>query len=278
MDARLTAARRRWGVTVGDRLSGGFRSDVYAGSTVAGTEVVVKLPATAAEAAAEVAALTAWASTGAAVQLLDVDDDHHVLLLERVRPGTPLPQTGDVETARVAADLLARLHHAAPGPFPFHRLEEIYPGREARARTDLDHERRSRHETDRGQPGPERLDAARATVSDLCGTTPEVALLHGDGCAKNVLRRGGAHVMIDPMPHLGDPCADIGHIAADQPVATILDTARVIAASTGRDPHRARRWAAVWTVVQATQAWRADQDELDALLVCGEIDLLLRAR
>ncbi len=58
-----------------------------------GTEVVVKLAATREQARAEAAALTDWASTGAAARLIDADFDHNALLLEQIRPGRACPGT-----------------------------------------------------------------------------------------------------------------------------------------------------------------------------------------
>ena len=64
---------------------------MFACTTASGGEVVVKLTVTPTEARVEAAALAAWAQTQAAVQVIDVDFDHGALLLERIRPGTPLP-------------------------------------------------------------------------------------------------------------------------------------------------------------------------------------------
>ena len=83
---------------------------------------------------------------------------------------------------------------------------------------------------------------------------------------------------IDPIPTIGDPCADIGFFAAGHPpAATILHKAGAIAQLMGLDPKRAQRWAAVWTVLQACQAWRDDQSDLDAALSTAEFDHLIRA-
>jgi hypothetical protein len=44
--------------------------------------------------ASEARTLAFWRSTGAAIELLERDDDGFTLLLERARPGTPLLQSG----------------------------------------------------------------------------------------------------------------------------------------------------------------------------------------
>ncbi len=275
--SRLRACERRWGLQAGGRLGGGFRSDVFDCTTSTGSEVVVKLSATSEEARAEAAALTAWMPTRAAAQLIDVDGDLDALLLERVRPGTALSGGDGLAAVAVAADLLMRLHGAEPGGFCFPTLAESYPRLEDQARDDAAYERRTRGDPARGAAGLDRLGAAATTARELCASIERTVLLHGDFLRKNVLLRGTGYAAIDPMPRVGDPCADVGFFAADQPPATILDRAVLIAERMGVDQHRARRWAAVWTVLQAAQAWREDQRDLEGALTGQEFDDLLTA-
>jgi hypothetical protein len=54
--------------------------------------------------------------------------------------------------------------------------------------------------------------------------------------------------------------------ASDQPAASILETAESLAARLGLAPGRVVAWAVVWTVLQAAQAWRPDQEALDELV------------
>ena len=101
--SRIAACERRWHVTCGPPLEGGYRSLVVECTTAAGTEAVLKLTATKEEAETEAAALMAWRATGAAVQLLDVDLEQRALLLERIRPATPLPPGNDRAAIAVAS-------------------------------------------------------------------------------------------------------------------------------------------------------------------------------
>jgi hypothetical protein len=71
------------------------------------------------------------AHTGAAVPLIDADVSHGALL-ERIRPGTPLPGGDDPLSVEVAAGLLARLHQAAYGELTFPAIEDIYVAWRAR--------------------------------------------------------------------------------------------------------------------------------------------------
>ena len=274
---RLRACERRWRLEAGRRLDGGFRSEVFAAATADGGEVVVKLTVTPQEAQAEAAALAAWEHTRAAVRLLDMDVDHSALLLERIRPGSPLPGGDDPVAVAVAADLLPRLHQATPGPFPFRTLAEIYPQLQEQARADVDHERRTRGEPRRGHAGLARLDAARVAAMTLCATTARPVLLHGDFLGKNLLRTQTGYLAVDPIPRTGDPCSDVGFFAAGHPPAdTILQRAAAIAERMALDEHRARRWAVIWTVLQTCQAWRDDQQALDTAVTSDEFDRLLR--
>jgi len=262
---RLEASARRWELQPGEALAGGFRSHVFATTRRDGTEVVVKLVVTPSAGEAEVAALSAWSGSGAAVTLIDADGDNQALLLERVQPGTPLPPGDETVAVAVATELLAGLHRGQSS-FGFPTLEETYPAWEARARADCAYERQYRAEPSRGEAGLSRLGSARELAFSLSGSVPAPVLLHGDFCDKNLLWAGSCYLAIDPIPSIGDPCSDIGFFSAGHPSASgILARAAAIARRMGHDSDRAQRWAAIWTVMQATQAWRPDQAELDEL-------------
>jgi streptomycin 6-kinase len=108
----------------------------------------------------------------------------------------------------------------------------------------------------------------------LCAIAGRADLLHGDFVGKNLLRSGAGYVAIDPVPRIGDPCADAGFFAASHPPATtILQRAGAVAGHTGGQ--RALRWAAVWAVLQTCQAWREDQSDLEACLSSDQFEHLL---
>jgi streptomycin 6-kinase len=265
--SRLSACLLRWELRPGARLRGGARSEVLACTSAAGDEMVLKLAGTPGAARSEAAALTAWSGTGAAVRLLAADPGLGGLLLERIRPGTALPGFADAVAIPVAADLLGRLHQAAPGTNHFPALCDVYQRMEGQAREDARYEQRRRNDPARAVAGLRRLAAARAAALELCATTSAPVLLHGDFLDKNLLLAGDTYLAIDPIPSRGDPCADVGFFAAGHPPpSAILDRAGAIAARLGLDERRARRWAAVFTVLQVCSAWRDDQAELEAVL------------
>jgi aminoglycoside phosphotransferase (APT) family kinase protein len=111
----------------------------------------------------------------------------------------------------------------------------------------------------------------------LAATATRTSLVHGDFNSKNLLRaENGSYVAIDPLPHIGDPCLDIGLFAAYQPPARdIARRAAAIAELAGMDPERATRWAAVSAVGEACETWRDDSDELQAWVAGPECAALL---
>lgn len=276
LPSRLRACVGHWHLRLDSRLAGGFRSEVFACATSSGEEVVLKLTGTPEEARTEAAALGVWGGTGAAVHLIDAAVEHGALLLDRIRPGTPLPSDDDPVAIEVAADLLSKLHQVPPGSFPFHALEQTYMEAERGSREDAEYEQRTRRDPTLGVAGLQRLTAARAIAMQLCATTQRTVLLHGDFLDKNLLWNGTGYVAIDPIPRIGDPCSDIGEFAAEHPpVTAILSRAAAIAARMDLDQHRAQQWAAVWTVLLTSSAWRPDQADLEACLKSDAFERVL---
>jgi streptomycin 6-kinase len=237
---------------------------VYAVIRPGGTDAVLKLPATLAEARVEGAALRAWAGEGA-VALLDSDGDTGALLLERLRPGTPLPRGGE-GSVEIAAATLAALHRASYDGGAFRTLAGTFPDHEREVRDDLAHERRARGEPERALAAERALPAAGLLMERLAGDDSRRVLLHGDFLTKNLLLGADGYRAIDPLPRIGDPCADAAMFASGQPAAAVLDTAAALASSLALDVDRTVAWAVVWTVMVTVQAWRSDQAELDLLV------------
>jgi len=120
------------------------------------------------------------------------------------------------------------------------------------------------------------LGQSRVAALRLCSTARQTVLLHGDFLDKNLLFDSTHLVAIDPMPRVGDPCADIGDFAASHPPARhIRSTARALAGQLGCDPLRAERWAAIWAVGEACETWRSDSDELQEWVSSQEVERLL---
>lgn len=276
LPSRLRACLEHWHLQLDSRLTGGFRSEVFACTASSGDEVVLKLTGTPEEARGEATALGVWGGTGAVVHLMDANGEHGALLLERIRPATPLRADHDPLAIQVAFELLSKLHQVSPGNFPFPALEQTYMEGERSSREDAEYEQRTRGEPTRGVAGLQRLPAARAVAMQLCATTQRTVLLHGDFLDKNLLWNGVRYVAIDPVPRIGDPCSDVGEFAAEHlPATAILTRAAAIAARLDLDQHRAQQWAAIWTVLLTSSAWRPDQSELEACVASDAFARLL---
>lgn len=283
---RVRRAAAVWGLSVGEALTGGSRSAVFAAVDEAGRDLVLKLPAPRAgdtrPAADEAAALSIWSSSRAAVTLVDATAD--ALLLVRARPGRAWPWSPTAspdEVVSVAAELLSRLWAQPAGAHRLPTLVEVYPQDERIARDDAAFEQRERSEPGRGVPGLLRLPAAAVAAEDLIGTCREQRLLHGDFITKNLVsddRSSTGWVALDPLPRTGDPAAEVAAFAAYHPAELVLPTAEALARRLDVDPYRALRWAAVWTVHQTAQAWRDDQEQLEDLVASPTLADLLAVR
>lgn len=279
LGSRIRSAAKQWNLAVGEKLGGGARSAVFAATDGAGRDLVLKLPGPRADtgevAAAEAAALAGWADTGAAVALVDATAD--ALLLIRARPGHPSPWRPKVSldrTVDLAGELLLRLWSAPLSSYRYSALAEAYREDERIARVDAALERRRHSDPERGAPGVRRLPAAAAAAERLISSAALTTLLHGDFITRNLLSDATSPigwVALDPQPVIGDPAAEVGAFAAYHPVELIMP----LAVRVGLEPQRALRWAAIWTVHQAAQAWRGDQETLESLVSSPVVTALL---
>ncbi|WP_329791738.1 aminoglycoside phosphotransferase family protein [Lentzea sp. DG1S-22] len=171
--AELTA---RWDLTLAEHVPGGT------GATFLCTGAVLKLTPDLGVAALEARALTAWARTGAVVDLLDTDLPRGALLLERIHPGTPA-----TDPARV----VPHLHDAPPEGFPplLARVDFLFE-------TLLPRRTGTYYATEHRR--------ARKLAQD--NVTP--VLLHGDMHPGNVLQGPHGPRAIDPRACVGDPAVD----------------------------------------------------------------------
>ena len=265
LQRRLAGCSSRWGLRVGERLSGGFSADVFACRNQDGTDLVLKLPTTAQQARTQAIALRAWAGHGA-VRLVDSADEFAALLLVRLFPGTPLPAGDDAFAIAVMAEVLGALHGVAIPAEPLPSMLVSFDGYLEDAVTN----------SDAGAAGLALLDASRGAAMRLCESTPRSVLLHGDPLDKNVLLSETGYVATDPIPRIGDPGSDVGFFAAGrQPCDDIIERARGLANALGVDAERSIRWAAIWAVGEACETWRADSDQLQAWIISAQVAELL---
>ena len=180
-----------------------------------GTQVVVKLVVTREEMRAEAAALTAWARTGAAARLIDTDFDHGALLLEQSRQGRA-HATGTTTQGPSRSPPACSARFTAPRSrrSPSRHRTRPLPGWTAGRAATRPTSNGPGTSRNAGDPASSDLPLAPAAATRLCHSPPRTVLLHGDFLAKNLLSNGTGYVAIDPIPNIGDPCADVGFFTA----------------------------------------------------------------
>lgn len=261
-----------WGIAVGPPLPGLTYNYVAPATRADGAPAVLKLGVPDREFASGAAALRAFDGQGA-VRLLEADLDRGALLLERAEPGTPLSDDPDEDRAnRVVAGVLRRLWRPAPVDEALIRVEE-WAGGFARLR-------RLFGGGTGPLPGPLVAEAERL-YADLCASTPERALLHGDLHHGNVLAaQREPWLAIDPKGLVGDPAYDAAALLRDRPgdllaepgprarMARRLD---LLAGALDLDRERLRAWglaqavlSAIWSIEDHGAGW-------EPALACAEV-------
>lgn len=173
------------------------------------------------EARDEIAGLRFW-DGDPTVRVLESDDAHWAMLLERCVPGTPLRERPEPEQDEVIAALLHRLWRVPP-PGMFRPLIEMID-RWADEATDLE---------------------AAAILRELAQSSDDEVLLATDLHAGNVLAAERERwLAIDPKPFVGDRCYDATQHLLN---CTRLDTdpyetVRRFADLLGVDSERVRLW------------------------------------
>lgn len=200
------------------------------------------------------------------VRLLEWDPSIGVILMERVRPGTPLDQWGDDEQqTSVAAGIARRMWKPAEDSPHLIRLEDWFLGFE-------------RHRTSfQGGAGPlptELFDLGERLFAELLASTHSPMLLHGDFHHWNIIRSAErGWVVIDPKGVIGDPAYELGAYLYN-PFTTLTNHPRlenvlrrrveIFSTELDLDRRRIIRWGIAQAVLSAV--WSVeDHDEVDGL-------------
>ncbi len=264
---RAEACARRWGLTLGAPFPSEY-NDVIAAVRADGLEVVLKLAD--GDARPEAAALELLDGRGA-VALLDADHDLRALLLERVRPGTPLDCLDDEAATRVLAALMPRLWRPVPAA---HLPLSVGGWGEAFAR----------HRVAFGGAGP--LDAGlfargEAVFAELCASAEGVVVLHGDLHHDNVLRaEREPWLAIDPKGVVGERAFEPGVLlhnpipgllAMDAPARVLARRLDVLTEMLGLDRERLRAWGFAQAVLSAVWFVEDGEDLWPFAMTCAEL-------
>lgn len=242
----------RWSLTLGDPFPNIEINYVAPATLPDGTRCVFKISRHVGETRNEIAALRLWDGRGAC-RLLEADEEHGALLVERVEPGTmlvDLAETDDDDATALAAGVLRQLWAPVVEPADLRGLRPLDSWCAAYDR--------NREALSRGADGfPaaifQRADASRR---DLLASTPGPTVLHGDMHHYNVLRdHRGNWLAIDPKGLAGDRCFDICQFfrnprdrASPQVNRRRLD---IFCAELGLDRQRTKDWCFVHAVLDA---------------------------
>jgi streptomycin 6-kinase len=227
--SRLAATAREvaaeWNVELGAMIAAGRFSYV----AFAGDDAILKVvPAEDDEADHEADALALLGGDGA-VRLLRHDRARRAILIERVRPGYDASGLSEYEAMRVSVSAAKRLWRPAERGRPFRWIGELVPRW-------LDN------------AGDHYLVREAKEIYATMHPS-DATLVHGDFHHHNLLSHGGAWVVIDPKPMVGEPEFDvptflwnpIGHVPTKDSVEGWI----AAFADAGLDANLIRKWAIV---------------------------------
>lgn len=263
-------AVERWGLELGEPFRTGYASWCAPSTALGGRDAVLKIVFPHDEARHEAHALRAWDGRGA-VRLVDDAPEDWALLLERVRPGTPMTAWDATAAERLAAG--ADVHRDLCGPQADWRslapddLQAALPSvlEVCRGWADLLADRASRAAVEGDLDlDPGLLALAVTSLRDLPTSAERDVVLHGDFNPGNLLSStDGRWVVIDPKPMHGDPAYDLWPLLSqvDDPFrrAGSADVLRprlaLVADRTGLDAQRIAAWSVARACEQALWTW-----------------------
>ncbi|CAN5350342.1 streptomycin 6-kinase [soil metagenome] len=249
----------RWHLTAGEPFVGGATAAVLRVTRADGSPAVLKVGYPHLEAIWEAVGLEAAGGLSPTVYAQDAWT--WSLLLEEVRPGTPLARAGlPVDEALAAGGELLAALHARPVPAGIPSLAEAMAGYAAQAADRMP----GLGPALAGLGAHDLVERAVADLLELAGSSPDTALLHGDFNPGNILFDAGggrSWRVVDPKPMHGDPAFDVWPLATQLGIHLESQLAAAARAA-GVDADRAARWSFARTGVNVT--WYLAAGELDA--------------
>lgn len=237
----IVAACERWGAVVESWIEADYSAVAFV-RLADGTAAVAKQAPDTIDSRQDGEALAAWQGRGAA-RLLELTADR-VLLVERVRPGTPTTDDAVVGAA------LSRLWIEPPAGVEWRRFDVALVGWRASI------------ERWRERLGLEVAASALTALDQVDLGEGSWRLLHGDGHHGNVLDGGDrGWLAIDPQPLVGPPGYDLATALWNGPDDGARPDERIaeLAGAAGVEPAELRRWVRFRSALSA--AWFLDDGE-----------------
>jgi streptomycin 6-kinase len=201
----------------------------------------------------EIAALRHYDGRGA-VQLLAADPEAGFLLLERLRPGTPLAHADlrDEAATAAAAELMLQLWRPPPLEHDFPTITDWGAGFGRL---------RARFEGGTGPLPPRLVARAERIYAELCASAALPVLLHGDLHHWNILAAERAPwLALDPQGLVGEPAYETGALLRNpfpqilsmpEPRAILARRTDQLTELLGFDRQRVEGWAFAQAVLSA---------------------------
>ena len=263
---------QRWSLTVMPPFQPLSYNYVTPAIRADGTDVVLKVGVPNPELLTEIEALRLFNGHGI-VQLLQVDRDQGALLLERLKPGTPLTSLADDEQATsIAAQVMRQLWKPVPPEHPFPTVAKWAAGLK----------RLREHFGGGSGPFPVSLvEAAETLFSELLGSMGEPVLLHGDLHHQNILAaERQPWLAIDPKGLVGEPAYEVGALlrnpmpqllTAPQPGRIMARRVDQLAEELGFDRARLVGWALAQAVLAAWWSFKDHGHGWESWIACAEL-------
>lgn len=268
----VAECEQRWSLTVGAPFEPLSYNYVAPAVRTDGADVVLKVGFPNPELLSEIEALRICAGRGI-VRLLDSDHDQGVMLLERLKPGTPLLSImDDQRVTSIAVQVMQQLWRPAPFEHSFPTVEKWAAGF-----------KRLRQRFNGGTgPLPARLvEEAEQLFEELIGSMDEPMLLHGDLHHDNILAaERQPWLALDPKGLVGEPAYEVGALLRNKlpqnlktPQASRILRRRIdrFAEELGFDRQRLCAWGLAQAVLSA---WWSIEDHgygWEEAMACAEL-------
>lgn len=198
----LAECADRWGLTFSEPFPNLSYNYVIPAGTTKGQSVVLKCGVPNRELSNEMVALAHYGGRGS-VPLLEADPALGVMLLARLRPGTPLSHLpNDDEATLIAAEVMANLWCSLPAGHTFPTIADWGQGF---------HRLRQRFNGTTGPFPAHLVTQAEQLYTQLTATMADPVLLHGDLHHDNILAAGPQlWLAIDPKGLVGEAAYETG--------------------------------------------------------------------
>ena len=242
LDDIVADLQQRWQITLGRTFPDGTEAVVLEATRADGEPAVLKLMLPRVDGTDHEVTVLRLANGDGCVRLLEADDEHGAVLLERLGPSLYELDVPHRERHDILCDTAAKVWRPAP--------DAGLPTGAEKGRWLIEHVRTLWDDLDR--PCSERAveHAIACAERRIVAHDDETArLVHGDVHQWNTLRDGDSWKLVDPDGLLADPEYDLGIILREDPLELLQDgpheVAMRLAARTGRDPVKIWEWGAI---------------------------------